>query len=102
MFDFEFAALAAGATTSFTTYYGAAGNTADADAARLAVGAGLYSYGESARDPGTGTPNTFIFGFGATNGVFVPPNGEVPEPLSLALFGIGFAGMGFARRRKAI
>ena len=27
---------------------------------------------------------------------------EVPEPLSLALFGAGFAGMGFARRRKAI
>ena len=45
LFDFEFAALAAGATTSFTTYYGGTGNTADADAARLAVGAGLYSYG---------------------------------------------------------
>ena len=103
LFDFEFAALAAGATTNFTTYYGAAGNEADADAARLAVGAGLYSYGQSARDPATGTPNTFIFGFGASKGVFIPPpTGEVPEPLSLALFGIGIAGMGFARRRKAI
>ncbi len=101
LFDFEFAALAAGATASFTTYYGAAGNEADADAARLAVGAGLYSYGQTSRDPVTGTPNTFIFGFGASNGVFVPPN-DVPEPLSLALFGIGFAGLGFARRRKAI
>lgn len=101
LFDFEFAALAAGASTSFTTYYGAAGNETDADAARLAVGAGLYSYGQTSRDPATGTPNTFIFGFGASNGVFIPPS-DVPEPLSLALFGIGLAGIGIARRRKAI
>ena len=101
LFDFEFGALAAGATTSFTTYYGAAGNEADADAARLAVGAGLYSYGQTSRDPVTGTPNTFIFGFGASNGVFVPPT-DVPEPISLGLFGIGLAGLGFARRRKSM
>ncbi|GIX28894.1 MAG: hypothetical protein KatS3mg123_2775 [Burkholderiales bacterium] len=39
VFDFEFEALANGASRSFVTYYGAAGTEADADAARALVGA---------------------------------------------------------------
>lgn len=43
-------------------------------------------------------------GFVTDNGIFlVPPTGEVPEPLSLAIWGIGLACCGVARlrRRKA-
>lgn len=39
----------------------------------------------------------YVDGFGSRI-----PDGQVPEPFSLALFGIGFAGLGFARRRNMI
>jgi hypothetical protein len=45
----------------------------------------------------TGTPRSANFALVATTAPVVP---TVPEPMTLALFGIGLAGLGFARRRK--
>jgi len=69
-FTFDFGALAAGATKTFTTFYGAAATEAGANTALAAVGAEVYSYGQTRDDPTGGTPNTFIFAF---EGVGGPP-----------------------------
>lgn len=99
LFDFEFESLVDGATRVFTTFYGAAGNESDALSALTSVGAGLYSLGQTRTDPTGGTPNTFIFGFGSDGGVLTPPR-NVPEPGSMALLGLGFAGLAAFRRKQ--
>jgi len=69
VFDFDFGTLPAGGIRQFFTYYGAAGNEADALTALSAVGAEIWSLGQcnssvTGCSPATGTINTFIFGFG--------------------------------------
>lgn len=69
LFDFAFGSLEPGASKTFTTFYGAAGNESDALAALAAVGAEVYSFGQpSSSDPTVGTPNTFMFAFAGVGG----------------------------------
>jgi type IV pilus assembly protein PilY1 len=96
-FTFAFGALAAGATKTFSIFYGAAADEAAALAALAAVGAeGIYSFGQNS-SAGHDDEPTFIFGFG---GVGAPPIGGAPEPTSLMLFGSGLIGALVARRYR--
>jgi hypothetical protein len=75
LFDFGFGALEPDQSVTFSIFYGAAGTTADADAAISAAGAELYSYGKPSNG---GVPNnalnTFIFGFRGLGGKpIIPP-----------------------------
>ena len=70
LFDFDFGLLQPGETTSFKTYYGAAGSEVAALNAIGRVGAEAYSFGQPSTVNGAtlGTPNTFIFAFGGIGG----------------------------------
>jgi hypothetical protein len=85
LFDFTFGDLAAGETKTFKIFYGAALSETAAIAALAAVGAEVYSLGQSdtsGGDPILGIPATYFFGFAGVGGTPVAP---VPEPTSLLL-----------------
>ena len=101
-FRFNFGDLAAGESREFTIYYGGTLSESAANAALAAVGAELFSYGQT--DPGDafgnptdGTPGTYIFAFKGVGGDPVFP---APEPATLAMFGFGLAGIGLLNRRR--
>lgn len=103
-FDFGFGALKAGEAYTFDIFYGAAGNEAMALAALGAVGAELYSFGQSVAADGSpaNDATTFIFAFKGVGGTIIVPPSPVPVPAAGFLMLAGLGGLGAMRlRRKA-
>jgi hypothetical protein len=102
-FLFDFGSLAAGGSTTFNIFYGAADNDADAETALANVGAEVYVLGYSNNGDGGAnlSSGTWVFGFAGVGGTALG-GGTVPEPASFVLFGAGLLGLGFLRlKRKA-
>jgi type IV pilus assembly protein PilY1 len=105
-FTFGFGSLAAGGSTTFDIFYGAADNEADAFAALSTDSAEVYALGLASNGPG-GAPNyngaTWAFGFSGVGGEALPPppsTSPVPEPSSLLLVASGLLGGVATIRRR--
>jgi O-glycosyl hydrolase len=86
-FDFNFGTLAPRASTSFTEYYGAAANQAEAYAELESIGAEAYSLGAPNIVPSEGgalgEPNVAVLAFTGIGGPVAPfPTEEASEPNS--------------------
>lgn len=110
LFDFGFGALANGASKTFTIFYGAADNEANARAALGAVVAdNIFSLGKP--DPANpavgvdGSPNTYIFGFkGVGAPPIAPPAATIPTlgTYGIALLSMLLSGFGYFKRKKKL
>jgi type IV pilus assembly protein PilY1 len=100
-FDFNFGALGIDESVTFSIFYGAAPTEFAALSALAAVGAEVYSLGQSVDDPkGTRAGySTFIFGFKGVGGVIIDPP-VIPEPGTWAMMIAGFGLVGYAARRR--
>jgi hypothetical protein len=103
LFDFGFGPLAAGATKTFSIFYGGALSTKLAFDALGAVAAeDVYSFGypNPGERPDGIVDTVAIFAFKGVGGTVIPPN-EVPEPGTLAMLaGLGISGSLFVIRRR--
>ncbi|MFV0681525.1 hypothetical protein [Ottowia sp.] len=99
LFDFNFGTLAAGASRTFSIYYGATANRADAMTALTSLGVEAYSLGMP-NNP-AGSPNTYLFAFAGVGGAPIGGSATtVPVPVNhpFALIAL-FAALAGASRR---
>ena len=99
------ACSAAGGSTTFDIFYGAANDEADAIAALSTDSAEVYALGLASNGPG-GAPNTasgtWAFGFAGVGGTPLPPPtpSATPEPSSIVLVASGLLGGITTLRRR--